>query len=78
MRRDLYGEHGIDVLAKELRLPAHAWVEYERGEPIPGRIFLRFVDATGANPHWLFLGQGERYVKGRAEVAIRRNVRHLG
>jgi hypothetical protein len=78
VRRDLYGDHNIDALAKELSLPAHAWVEYERGEPIPGRVFLHFIDATGANPHWLLSGRGERYVQGRAEVPILRNVRHLG
>ncbi len=75
---DLYGEHGIGVLAKELRVPDHAWADYERGGPMPERIFLRFIDATGADPHWLLRGRGESYVKGRTEVPIRQNVRHLG
>ena len=78
VRRELYGNNGIDALAKELSLPAQAWIAYERGGPIPGRVFLRFIDATGANPHWLLSGHGERYVQGRAEMPIPRNIRHLG
>ena len=67
VRHHLYGSRGTDALAKELCVPAHALADYERGKPIPGRVFLRFIDVTGVNARWLFTGDGDCYVAERTD-----------
>ena len=44
--------------ALTVRIP----VEFmENGGPIPAPIILQLIEVTGANPHWLLSGEGERY-----------------
>jgi hypothetical protein len=61
IRRELHGEDGISVLSAVVGVPARTWVNYEAGVMIPGTVLLRFLEATGADPHWLLTGEGKRY-----------------
>lgn len=66
VRHDLYGVHGGPMLAEALRLPFRTWHNYESGCTIPAPVILRFIEVTDADPHWLFTGEGERYLtRGR-------------
>jgi hypothetical protein len=60
IRKDLYGEGGVAVLAAALDLPEQTWLNYERGVTMPADTLLEFLDLTGADPHWLLTGDGER------------------
>jgi hypothetical protein len=66
IREDLYGPHGARPLADALEIPAKTWANYERGVIIPAQVILTFIEITGADPHWLLTGQGERYTSRRA------------
>jgi hypothetical protein len=66
VRRELYGDSGGPALAEALGLPAETWANYERGVIIPGPVILAFIKLTGADPHWLFTGEGGRYMARRA------------
>jgi hypothetical protein len=37
------------------------WMRYESGEPIPGAVFLRFVEVANVEPLWLLTGEGPKY-----------------
>jgi hypothetical protein len=58
---DLYGEHGGPMLAAALRLPFRTWMNYESGVTVPGPVVLRFIELTGACPHWLLTGEPSQY-----------------
>ena len=60
VREDLYGEGGAAALAAALDLPEETWLNYERGVTMPADVLLGFIDLTGADPHWLLTGDGER------------------
>jgi hypothetical protein len=70
VRIDLYGENGGPLLAEALAIPFRTLHNYERGCTIPAQTMLRFIEVTGADPHWLLTGCGERFqdrpVSGRA------------
>ena len=61
VRLELYGENGGPMLASELKIPYRNWVRYESGGTMPGPAMLRFLELTGANPHWLLTGIGPKY-----------------
>jgi hypothetical protein len=65
IRKDLYGENGVAALAAALDLPEQTWLNYERGVMMPADILLEFIDLTGADPHWLLTGEGERQATQR-------------
>ncbi len=65
VREDFYGEHGAQFLADALGLPLGTWANYERGVTIPAQVILKFIDATGAHPHWLLTGRGPMYLRRR-------------
>ncbi len=65
VRMELYGEHGGPMLAEELKIPHRAWVRYENGASMPAQVMLRFLERTGANPHWLLTGAGSRFATRR-------------
>jgi hypothetical protein len=65
VRRELYGESGGPEIAEALRLPARTWANYESGVIIPAQVILDFIELTGADPHWLLTGRGERYTLRR-------------
>lgn len=62
VRRELYGDHGGPDLAAALGLPQRTWADYEQGVAIPADVMLRFLEQTGADPHWLLTGRGPKYV----------------
>ncbi len=64
IRLERFGEHGDPLLARALGLPTRSWLNYEAGVTIPARIILEFIDATGADPHWLLTGEGDKYRAG--------------
>ena len=70
VRIDVYGEQGIAAIAEILRVKPEVWASFEAGGEVAGHVLLKFIDATGVNPIWLFSAQGERYgpngPKGRA------------
>jgi hypothetical protein len=49
------------MLALDLDLPFRIWCDYEHGAAIPADVMLRFLEHTGADPHWLLTGEGRRY-----------------
>ena len=53
---------GVAALSRALGIPARTWENYERGVTISGAVLLRFIEHTGAEPHWLLTGQGECYL----------------
>jgi hypothetical protein len=65
IREDLYGVGGAAALAAALNLPEATWLNYERGVTVPADVLLEFLDLTGADPHWLLTGDGERIAERR-------------
>ncbi len=63
IREELYGAHGGPLIAQALQVPFRTWLNYESGCTIPAPSILRFIELTGANPHWLLTGRGEKYLK---------------
>jgi len=61
IRSESFGEFGAPVLAGVLNLPTRTWLNYEAGVTIPATVILGFIEATGADPHWLFTGDGRKY-----------------
>jgi hypothetical protein len=61
IREELYGEDGVPALAEALGIPARTWANYEGGVALPAPILLGVIEITGADPHWLLTGEGERY-----------------
>jgi hypothetical protein len=62
IRVDLYGEHGGPLLAAALKIPFRTLHHYEAGSTIPAQTILRFIELTGAHPHWLLTGCGDRFL----------------
>jgi hypothetical protein len=64
VRREIFGDDGdgVAALSRALGLPARTWENYERGVTIPGWALLVFIEHTGADPHWLLTGEGDRYL----------------
>ena len=60
VRVEMFGDHGGPVMAEALGLPIRTWDHYESGVIIPGLVLLRFIEITGADPHWLLTGQTRR------------------
>ena len=60
IREDLYGENGVEAVARALDLPPRTWLNYEQGITMPALVMLQFLDLTAADPHWLLTGDGER------------------
>ena len=61
IRMERFGADGVAILARLLKIPVRTWEHYESGITIPAGILLKFIELTGAEPHWLLLGEGERY-----------------
>ena len=62
IREEIYGEHGGPLLAEALDIPFRTLLNYEDGAAIPASAILRFIEATRAHPHWLYTGEGEKYL----------------
>jgi len=67
IRLELYGADGIPTLADALGIPDETWSNYESGVALPAPTLLVLIEQTGANPHWLLTGKGERYTARRCE-----------
>jgi hypothetical protein len=63
IRIDLYGTNGGPLLAEALKIPFRTLHNYESGCTIPAQTILRFIELTGAHPHWLLTGRGERFLE---------------
>jgi hypothetical protein len=61
IRREVFGRDGVPSLAQALGIPHQTWMNYESGVMIPAQIILRFIEASGADAHWLLTGEGDRY-----------------
>jgi hypothetical protein len=61
IRRDLFGEDGIPVLAELLNIPAGTWMNFEAGITIPAPVILHFIEITRTEPFWLLSGEGNTY-----------------
>jgi hypothetical protein len=59
IREDLYGENGVEAVARALNLPPRTWLNYEQGITMPAVVMLQFLDLTAADPHWLLTGERE-------------------
>jgi hypothetical protein len=72
IRPELNWDDGTPRLTAELGLPVGTWRNYEAGGPVPARVIVRFIDATGASPHWLLTGEGDklRYQESRARRVL--------
>jgi hypothetical protein len=64
IREFLYGENGVDALARALRVHSATWLNYERGVTMPAEVLLDFIEVTGVDHHWLSTGKGERLIGG--------------
>jgi len=62
IRVELYGEHGGPLLAEAMGIPFRTLHNYETGCTIPAQAILRLIELTGAHPHWLLTGSGERFL----------------
>ena len=72
VRRETFGEDGIPALSRALEIPARTWEHYECGVTILARVILQFIEVTGAEPHWLLTGEGERYRAHPRETELAR------
>jgi len=72
VRLEMFGDDGVPLMAEALRLPARTWANYESGVNIPGLVLLRFIEVTGAHPHWLLTGHSRRTLAGSGEPHVRR------
>ena len=61
IRCDAFGEDGLPRIATVLGIPVRSWQNYESGVNIPAALLLEFIELTGAHPHWLLTGEGDRY-----------------
>lgn len=61
IRLELYGNHGGPLLAGALGIPFWRLMTYEQGQVIPAQTILKFIETTGAHPHWLLTGEGMKY-----------------
>lgn len=61
IRKEVYGDDGIPILAEALGIPEQTWENYESGVALPAPTVLALIEITGANPHWLLTGNGDRY-----------------
>jgi hypothetical protein len=71
IRIERFGDDGVSALSRALEIPARTWEHYEGGVTIPGRALLLFIELTGAEPHWLLTGEGERYRDRPARPILR-------
>jgi hypothetical protein len=63
LRDFLYGENGVDSLARAVKVPPSTWRNYERGVTMPAEVLLDFMEVTQVSPHWLSTGEGERFIE---------------
>jgi hypothetical protein len=61
IRLEKFGVDGVANVAQAMNLPVRTWEHFESGVTIPGWTPLEFIELTGALPHWLLTGEGERY-----------------
>jgi hypothetical protein len=62
IRSERFCDDGAAVLAALVDVPLRTWQNYEAGVAVPAPVLLRFLDLTGAHPHWLLTGEGPKYL----------------
>ena len=67
IRHYLYGENGLEGLARALGVPVPTWLNYERGVSMPAEVLLDFMEVTGVDPRWLRTGEGDRLIGGSCD-----------
>jgi hypothetical protein len=77
IREEKFGPAGASALAAALGLPARTWLNYETAVTIPGEVLLRFIAATGVDPHWLLFGKGRKYRDSDEMTSGRRAVQRI-
>jgi len=75
VRRERFGEHGLEALAELLKVSARTWTTCESCGTISGGLLLRFIEVTGVEPCWLLRGSGPRYRSASAQTAFSQNTR---
>ena len=61
VRKDLYGEHGVQFLADALDILPETWLNYEAAVTMPADIVLKLIVTARVSPNWLLTGHGEKY-----------------
>jgi len=61
VRRETYGEDGVQQLAEDLGISPWTWEGYEAGDAIPHPVILHFICLTRSQPRWLLTGEGQPY-----------------
>jgi len=69
IRIALYGLNGGPLLSEALKIPFRTLLNYETGCTIPAHTILRLIEVTGADPHWLLTGDGERFLERHEKVS---------
>jgi hypothetical protein len=69
IRIALYGLNGGPLLAEALKIPFRTLLNYETGCTIPAQTILRLIEVTGAHPHWLLTGNGERFLDRHERIS---------
>jgi hypothetical protein len=73
IRIQLFGEHGLPELAKQLGVPPETWANYEQGVTMPAEVLLAFIELTSVDSHWLLTGEGSPR-RSRSSDTLRRAV----
>ncbi len=60
IRLALYGEDGVDILARALHVPPQTWCNYERGVTMPAEVLIGFLEVTGADVQSLLTSEIDR------------------
>ncbi len=61
VRKDLYGEPGVQFLADALEIPPQTWLNYEAAVTMPADVVLKLIVTVRVNPNCLLTGHGEKY-----------------
>jgi hypothetical protein len=64
IREFLFGDHGVESLARALKISPATWLNFERGITMPAEVLVDFMEVTQVAPHWLSTGEGERFIEG--------------
>jgi hypothetical protein len=64
IRQRLYGDEGVENLARALGIRVQTWLNYERGVTMPAHVLLDFLQLTGADPQWLLTEDDQQLAFG--------------
>jgi hypothetical protein len=61
IRIEKYGEHAGPEFARQLKIPAETWRNYEMGVTVPAEVIVRFIELISVDPRWLLFGLRKKY-----------------